>query len=136
MIPGHTPVNGYQGVGVCLLSGLLRLVNLHKALPVPLAGSTLFLFTSLDYLAGDLLATCLSLKRVFPSWYTSFSCLVAQARPFIHLETSCASSSHTHLKYLLKCYVPDDAMDAWGEIIHSYFQVILRLEPLPLGTHH
>lgn len=60
----------------------------------------------------------------------------AQARPFIHLEKSCLSSSHAHLKYLLKYYVPDDAMEAWGKILHSYFQIILRLEPLCLGTHH
>lgn len=27
-------------------------------------------------------------------------------------------------------------MHAWGEILHSCFQVTPRLEPLPLGTHH
>lgn len=57
------------------------------------------------------------------SWCTPFSFLVAHARPFIH---SCPCA---HRKYLVKCYVPDGAMDALGNPWQLF-------PPLPLGTHH
>lgn len=48
---------------------------------------------------------------------------MAQAGPFIH---SCPCA---HCKHLVKCYVPDGAMDALGNPSQLF-------PPPPLGTHH
>lgn len=47
----------------------------------------------------------------------------------IHPFRSCTSCSCAHLKYLVKCYVPDGAMGALGNPSQLF-------PPPPLGIHH